>query len=58
MIDFLWGYKTSVIFKNEPKDLADLRRRMTFAIRLVTAQMLNKVLFRKRMLSMRLRRAF
>lgn len=40
---FLWGYVKSIVYKTKPLDLADLRRRITDAIRSVTPEMLRNV---------------
>lgn len=40
---FLWGYVKSIVYKTQPLDLADLRRRITLAIRSVTPEMLSNV---------------
>lgn len=40
---FLWGYVKGMVYKTKPRDLDDLRERITLAIRSVTPQMLNNV---------------
>ena len=40
---FLWGHVKSIVYKTKPLDLADLRRRITLAIRSVTPEMLSNV---------------
>ncbi|KAJ8960334.1 hypothetical protein NQ318_004069 [Aromia moschata] len=37
---FLWEYVKSTVYKTKPDDLADLRRRITLAIKSITPQML------------------
>lgn len=40
---FLWGYVKSMVYKTKPRDIVDLRRKITVAVRSVTPQMLENV---------------
>lgn len=40
---FLWGYVKNIVYKTKPLDLADLRRRITLAIRSVTPEMFSNI---------------